>query len=351
MRRTLFGACLFALASGAALIAEAETYHVIICGSGGEPEYSKRFSEWGNRLCSTLIAIDANNAERTILFGEAATPTESPVPVVVPEPAHANTPQHRNSDLETIRAAFIELGTSVTTDDNLIVYLIGHGSFRRNESKFMLPGPDLAAGELASLLGAVTAKQRVVVNTSSSSAGFINVLGHAGLIVCSATKSADEKNATEFARLFVEAFEDGSADLDRDSRISVYEACTQAAALTAAWYKNEKLICTEHALLDDNHDGLGTRLPIGANAEPSKGIDGELAKTIFIKDYVFPPNVPESLVQEYRETLQAVEELKRKKSTMQEPEYYSQLETLLIEAARTNRSIRKFSETAPELSE
>lgn len=112
-------------------------------------------------------------------------------------------------------------------------------------------------------------------------------------MVCAASKSVDEKNATEFMEYFIQAIEDGSADQDRDERISLLEACRQAAALTDAYYMGRGLIATEHALIDDNGDGQGTRLAgdlqSGAAAEtPAADTndrrDGALAEQCFLKE-------------------------------------------------------------------
>ena len=204
-------------------------------------------------------------------------------------------------------------------------------------STINIPGPDLDAETLGGLLDAAPAKRHILVNAASASAGFINALSGKNRIVCAATKSTEERNATEFMQYFLQGLEDGSADRDRDERISLLELCTQASALTAAWYTSEGLISTEHALLDDNGDGLGTRLPI----EPGANADGANARTCYVKDYTFPPSVSAELIAEYKSSLAAVEALTAKKAEMDAPAYYAELERLLVKAARANCEIRK----------
>jgi len=152
----------------------------------------------------------------------------------------------------------------------------------------------------------------------------------------------DEKNATEFMEYFIQAIEDGSADQDRDERISVLEACRQGAALTDAYYMGRGLIATEHALLGDNGDRQGTRLTgdlqSGAAAEkPAADTkdrrDGALAEQCFLKDFSFPPATPRELIERYLSRLKQVDELKLKKAQMTSDAYYAALETLLVEAA------------------
>ena len=54
-------------------------------------------------------------------------------------------------------------------EDDLVLTLIGHGSFDGEEYKFNLVGPDVSAGELAALLDKVPARRQLVVNTTSAS--------------------------------------------------------------------------------------------------------------------------------------------------------------------------------------
>jgi hypothetical protein len=150
---------------------------------------------------------------------------------------------------------------------------------------------------------------------------------------------------------FIQGLEDKSADLNHDERISILEACQQSAALTQADYAEKGLILTEHALIDDNGDRLGTRLAAGgredsrqtpalAAADAQDPRDGNRASACYLKDYAFPVSVPREWVDSYLASLDAVEQLKRQKAKMDGKEYYAQLEKLLIKAATINRDIR-----------
>jgi hypothetical protein len=310
----------------APLPARGEAYHVIVCGSGGEEVYSARFADWGNRLRTVLLAYSGEDPARVALLLEA--PAEGA----------------QQSTLENIRAVFQGLVQACGPDDEVFVYLIGHGSHRAGVSKFNVPGPDLSAEELGALLDALPTRRTCLVNGSSTSAGFINVLSAPERIVCTATRDTEERNATRFMGAFVEALEDETADIDRDGRISVLEACTQAAVLTAAAYEGDGLLQTEHAILDDNADRLGTRLPVEVAQAAEGPMDGNDAAARFLKDHRFPPHVPQELIDEYRNALASVEELKQQKAALSEEDYYARLEPLLLKAARANRAIRQAAE-------
>jgi len=322
--------------------ARAASYHVILGGSGGEAEFSEQFRAWGTRLRDALVMRMGVPTDRVVLLSE-------------PETEHA--PSFATTNLESIRGVFAAMADQVTPDDDLYVYLIGHGSYLKNISKFHIPDEDLSATELNELLNRISARRVVVLNSTSSSAGFINVMSDPERIICSATKSVSEVNATEFMGFFIEGLEDGSADRNHDDRISFLEACEQAAELTASWYTTEGLLATEHAIVDDNADGLGSRLPIelvtilsdgNDDADGEEILDGALSRSCFIKDYQFHPDVSQELIDRYLRTLEAVEALKERKPELDAPTYLTELERLLIEAARVNRDIRAFG-PAPNL--
>ena len=119
--------------------------------------------------------------------------------------------------------------------------------------------------------------------------------------------------------------------------------------LTATSYVADSLIATEHSLIDDNGDTLGSRLPIGStpdeNERPgpneSKSVlDGAVAARCYIKDFRFAPGVPQTLIDTYTTALDDVSALKKRKEEMETAAYYTELEELLLHAARTNRQIR-----------
>ena len=136
-------------------------------------------------------------------------------------------------------------------DDDFVLILIGHGSFDGVEYKFNLVGPDVTAAEIAEMCDRIAARRQLVVNTTSASGGSVAALERPGRAVIAATKSGTEKNATVFARYWVEALQDPAADTDKSDSISAMEAFAYAAKKTAAFYDAQKRLATEHAVFDD----------------------------------------------------------------------------------------------------
>lgn len=288
---------------------QADPFALIISGSGGEAEYAQRFKDWGQHLQHTLTHELAYPANRVQLL---TAPTDS---------------------LTQIDAAISQLLPQLQPDDQLFVFLIGHGSYRNNIAKLNIPGPDLSAIHLDSLLAPV--RRLAIINTASQSAAFINAFSGSNRILCTSTKSVAERNAPWFMQHFIAALADGHADQNRDERISIFEACQQAAALTHAHYQSSGNLITEHALLDDDGDGLGSRLYPYA---PGSG-DGPLAQQVYLRDLQL--NAPAELIEAYRQAIDKVEALIENKQTMDEGVYYRQLEALLLEAAQHNRRIHQ----------
>lgn len=330
IRRAVLLASLLSLC---ALPALAANHFLILSGSGGEAEFDTNFSGRAERLKSALIT-KADIPESAILLLSAQS-KDQPL------------------TLELLQAEIEPLSKKLGAEHDLIVVLIGHGSQIRNEAKFQIPGPDLEAAAFGEMLKTISARRIAIINTTASSAGFINALSAPGRLICTATKSAGERNATMFSEHLVVALEEGSADQNRDERISLNEWLQQADALTQAYYTGEGLISSEHALLDDNADGLGVRLSELASEssdaekkdEPSSDIkpDGELAGAIFIRDFDFPENAPKEVTEKYLGLLRKIEELKSKKSAMAATDYTRELEKLLTDAAKLHREIRSYA--------
>lgn len=327
-------ALLFAsLLSLCAFPVHAANHYLILSGSGGEEQYDANFSGRAERLKSALIT-------------KAETP-ESAISLLSAQS------KDQPLTLELLQAEIESLSKKLGAEHDLIIVLIGHGSQIRNESKFQIPGPDLEAAAFGELLKTIPARRIAIINTTASSAGFINSLSAPGRLICTATKSAGERNATMFSEHLVVALEEGSADQNRDERISLSEWLQQADALTQAYYTGEGLIASEHALMDDNSDGLGMRLSELAGEKPDAGKDdqpasdmrqdGEMARTFFIRDFDFPEHAPKEVTEKYLGLLRKVEELKSKKSAMAAADYARELEKLLTDAAKLHREIRGYA--------
>ena len=225
----------------------------------------------------------------------------------------------------------------------LWLVLIGHGTFDGQEAKFNLRGPDVSAGELAQWLQPVH-RPLAVINTASCSAPFLAKLSATNRVIITATRSGAEQNFARFGQYLAETLTDPHADLDKDGQVSLLEAFLAAARRVGEFYQTAGRLATEHALLDDNGDGLGTPadwfrgVRAVKKAKGSAAVDGLLAQQF---DLV-PSEAERRLTPEQRARRDALERavlaLREKKTQMAEDDYYRRLEALLLELARSGEA-------------
>ena len=85
-----------------------------------------------------------------------------------------------------------------------------------------------------------------------------------------ATHSAAQKYATVFPEYFAKAIRRASTDLDKNGRTSILEVFSAVSMAVKQHYEQRGQLATEHALIDDNGDGVGRE-------SEAPGPDGGLA--------------------------------------------------------------------------
>lgn len=301
----------FALLIAACLAADPVDV-VVVIGAPGAEEYGEKFAEWAAHWEG---AATKAQARLTIIGRDEAQ-----------EPA----------DRERLQAF---LSNHSTGDAELWLILIGHGTFDRREAKFNLRGPDVSANDLKAWLASVK-RPVAVIDMSAASAPFLQTLAGPDRVVISATKSGGEQNFPYFGGYLSAAIVDPAADLDKDEQVSLWEAYLFASRRTEESYKTQGRLQTEHALLDDNGDGQGTRADafqgldaVQASADSKQSLDGDRAHQWRL---VLSP-AEAALSPEVRRRRDQLElqivALKRQKLELAEKDYYARLEALLVQLA------------------
>ena len=301
-----------------------DTHILVITGLGGDPAYSERFMEWGSALVAVASEKFGLPADRIIYLGE--------------DPAADPRVQDRSTQ-ENVDGAFTKLVSNSQPGDHIFVVLIGHGSYTAGESRFNLPGPDLTAEDFGLRLDQLSDRRVAFVNLASASGEFVKALSGDGRTIVTATRTGRERNETIFGGYFVDAFTGETADLNKDGRVSVWEAFEFARTEVTREYETSNRIATEHPVLDDNGDGEGSTELVDA-------ADGALARTMFL---AADPTLaaaratddPElrTLLEQKADVEQRIEGLLALRNQIDQDRYENELEELLVELALTNREI------------
>ncbi|UCD48655.1 MAG: hypothetical protein JSW27_14110 [Phycisphaerales bacterium] len=224
--------------------------------------------------------------------------------------------------------------------------LIGHGTFDGRTAKFNLRGPDISANDLTRWLKPIS-RPVAVINTASSSAPFLKQLSAPERVIITATKSGFEQNYARFGQYLAEAIIAPEADLDKDGQTSLLEAFLTASHRTNQFYATAGRLATEHALLDDNGDALGTPAdwfrgirPV-QRASDNASLDGYRAHQFHLRHSEAEARIPVSLRAKRNQLELEVMKLRDAQAQIPEETYFSRLETLLVEIARVYETIKE----------
>jgi hypothetical protein len=306
----------------AAPAAASERYALIVSGANGEPSYADQYGQWRQQAVTALLEkLGFDDSKILTLFDGA-------------DPSHIST-------AVGVRRCIGEIRAKMRADDLLFVLLIGHGSFDGTEAKFNLVGPDLSSAEWAALLKPLPG-QLVLVNSTAASFPFLEHLAGPRRVVITATDSVAQRFDTVFPEYFIQALTDSNADLDKNGRVSVWEAFAAASMGVRRYYTQRGQLATERALIDDNGDGVGRE----AGGE---GTDGSLSSRLYLD-----PDVPGAaptdeellLLLQKRAALQIdVDELKQRRQLMTPDEYQKEFERIMVALATVSRDIRRKQKT------
>ncbi len=264
---------------------------VIVVGAPGTEEYGKKFTAqveaWTTACARAGIAPEIYRGEKTTAELEQRLSRSKPEP-------------------------------------SLWLVLIGHGTFDGREAKFSAEGPDFDVKQLSDWLKPL--KQEVaIIHTASASGGFLKTLSGKARIVITSTKSPDEVFYARFGEHFAEAIGGlAEADLDQDKQVSLLEAFRHASKAAATFYENEGRLATEHALIDDNGDGVGTRYETIDGAA-----DGERAAQMVLVLSEDEQKLTETQRSARDGLERELKSLKEQRTKLKDDEYYTKLEALM----------------------
>jgi hypothetical protein len=303
----------------------ADRYAVVVTGASGGQVYADKYQKWRTSFVGTLKQKFGYPDDHVLVLAEQESGEAS------------------RATRDNVRRLFDGLRGRLANGDLLLVVLIGHGTTAAegDEGKFNLVGPDLTSAEWADLLKGIPARI-VFVNTAGGSFPFMRRLTGPGRIVLTATDSAAQQFETVFPEFFLKAFDDPSADEDKNGRVSIWEAFAYASGAVRQWFEQHGQLPTERPLLDDNGDGIGREAqgPLDQKAPGTPGVDGPLARTVYLAPEPAGSGDPELLTR--RAALERqLDELRSRKALSPNPgQLDAEIERLLIEIAKLSRQLR-----------
>ena len=285
----------------------------VVVGAEGTEDFGRQFREWEARWQK---AAEQGHAVYKSIGLEAA----GEVP-----------------DRELLRQQLA--GLAATSMEPLWIVLIGHGTFDGKTARFNMRGPDITPAEMAAWIAPIQ-RPLAIINCASSSGPFLTELSGPNRAIVSATKSGYEYNFARLGDYLSAAIADPKADLDKDEQTSLLEAFLLASARLDEFYKSEARLATEHALIDDNGDRLGTPpeffegLRAVKSAKAGASLDGLRAGQMHLVRSSREESLPPAVRARRDEIERDLAALRSRKRELVEEEYLKQLEPLLIELSR-----------------
>jgi hypothetical protein len=300
------------LALAAHTAARADAYFVTIAGLGGEPDYQTRFDGEANDLDKIFKASGTG--------------------------VHVYTLTGANATRAKLQATLQQVAAAAKPQDDFVLVLIGHGSWDNVEYKVDLVGPDISGDQIAEACNKIASRRQLIVNTTSASGGAVAALQKPGRAIIAATKSGTEKNATVFARYFVEALQDPSADLDKNEAVSALEAFQYADRKTAAFYTDQKRLATEHPQFEDLGKGDAVRTASDDNGEGRMLSGFTLIRFGSSKTAAVDP-AKKDLLAKKEDLLRQIDILKYQKAAIAPDDYKKQLSALVLDLAKVQTQL------------
>lgn len=270
---------------------------VIIEGLGGESRYTEQFSEQIAAIESAAQSLTTSERIRVFRADEASR--------------------------DAVLQFFEKLKSQIADDDQLALYLIGHGSYDDYEYKFNIQGPDLTGEDLAGMLDGMPETSQLLVSTGSASGAIAELVASDNRMLILGTRSGAERHATRFGIYFAAALDDPTADLDKNQLVSAAEAFSFAERRVDDYFERNGQLATEHPRMEGERANRFNVARIGS-ARPDSD-DGVLAELISGRD----------------ELNARVDSLRLDQDNMTPADYRSRLLQNMIELAETEEAIEQ----------
>lgn len=274
--------------------AQAELHVVVVQGLGGVPQFDGRFTTQQEKITAASESIT---------------------------PGHVTTFSGPDATREALLDHFRLLSTTLTEDDRVAIYLIGHGSYDGEQFKFNIPGPDITDADLAEVMGTLPGQNHFLVSTASASGAILDTLETDDRILITATRNGNEKNATEFGDFFAEALNSDVADINKNNAISIQEAFDYAERSVAEFFESQGKLATEHPQI--RGDGASAFSLARLQAVETSDEDSRIG----------------ALLTRRQQLDNDIESLQLRRNEFSNADYIERLQSLILESAQVSEQI------------
>ncbi len=294
---------------------------LVVVGADGTKEYGQQFREWAARWEK---AASAAQADFTAIGLSEQLPDQA-----------------GKSDRDLLQEQLGKIAPA--SPESLWLVLIGHGTYDGKTARFGLRGPDFTPTDLAAWLKPFE-RPLAIIDCTSSSGPFLNELSGPNRVCVTAARSGSEFNYARFGDYISSAITDSHADLDKDDQTSLLEAFLLASSGVREFYAAEGRLATEHALIDDNGDKLGTPadwfagLRATKTAKDGATLDGLRASQFVLVKSAREAQLPASLRARRDQLELALAEIRQQKAKLSEDDYLAKVEPILVELSKLYES-------------
>jgi len=224
-----------------------ERWHVVICGG-------------------ILQDTQVSQAEARVIAGLSRFFTDQlsidreAVNIVCDEQSPAFGPNVTACTRKSLEKTLENIVSDTRRIDKFVFYYTGQANREAGTLRLNVRGEDIIHSELVQWLGAIKAKQRLIVLDCPCAGLAIKDLADPNtIVVCSAR--GDQYDSPRFSEYFVPALLEWESDKDDDGRLSLLEAFQATSRELDAYYEQEKCYKSENALLEDDSDGVPSQQP------------------------------------------------------------------------------------------
>ena len=244
-----------------------EPWHVVICGG-------------------ILRDSQVNQAQTCVIAGlskffkDCLGVNKEAIDIVCDKQSAAFGPGVTACTRENLERKLQSLALDTRRIDRFVFYYTGQANREESTLRLNVRGEDIVHEELAKWLGAIKAKQQLIIlDCPCAGLSLKSLTDPNNIVICSAR--SDQYDSPRFSEYFIPALLQWKPEMDDDGRLSLLEAFQTTCRELEAYYEQEKCYKSENALLEDDGDGVPSQQPWFFNRS---GKDGARAARFYFRE-------------------------------------------------------------------